>query len=84
MEEKDKLNPRKQAAKRAAAERSAEKKRRKEEDKFLQWVVFRERQLRGLWDIRIPIQEENLARFTAITGKVSDETLQAVERNDDI
>lgn len=79
MEEKDKLNPRKQAAKQAAAERSAEKKRRKEEDKFLQWVVFRERQLRGLWDIRIPIQEENLARFTAITGKAIEIAIQAVE-----
>jgi hypothetical protein len=80
MEEKDRSNPRKQAARQVAAERRAEKKRRKEEDKFLQWVVFRERQLlRWLWDIRPPIQEENLARFTTITGKAIEIAIQVVE-----
>jgi hypothetical protein len=32
-----------------------------------------------LGDIRIPIQEENLARFTAITGKAIEIAIQAVE-----
>jgi hypothetical protein len=35
--------------------------------------------LRKLGDIRIPIQEENLARFTAITGKAIEIAIQAVE-----